>query len=82
MRIIFVFLHSMQMKLVKCTIINIIGELLNTFCERYHEELETKMRGSSFTFERIDLLEYHLHIISIKRGDTYIESPKLIKNKE
>ena len=39
------------------------------------------MRGSSFTFERIDLLEYHLHKISLNRGSSYIESPEWIKNK-
>ena len=38
-----------------------INELFNTFHKRYQEGLETKMKGSSFTFERIDLLEYHLH---------------------
>ena len=35
-----------------------INELFNTFRKRYQEGLETKMKGSSFTFERIDLLEY------------------------
>ena len=39
------------------------------------------MRGSSFTFERIDLLEYHLHKISLNRGSSYIKSPEWIKNK-
>ena len=39
------------------------------------------MRGSSFKFERIDLLEYHLHKISLNRGSSYIESPEWIINK-
>ena len=82
------------MKLVKCTkkgdniaimrgveTENVINELFNTFRKRYQEGLETKMRGSSFTFERIDLLEYHLHKISLNRGSSYIESPEWIKNK-
>ena len=43
---------------------DIINEPFNTFHKRYQEGLETKMRESSFTFERIDLLEYHLHKIS------------------
>ena len=60
---------------------DIINELFNTFRKRYQEGLETKMRGSSFTFERIDLLEYHLHKISLNRGSSYIESPEWIKNK-
>ena len=39
------------------------------------------MKGSSFTFERIDLLEYHLHKISLNRGNSYIISHEWIKNK-
>ena len=39
------------------------------------------MKGSSFTFERIDLLEYHLHKISLNRGSSYIKSFEWIKNK-
>ena len=57
------------------------NELFDTFRKRYQEGLDTKMRGSSFTFERIDLLEYHLHKISLNRGSSYIKSPKWIKNK-
>ena len=60
---------------------DVINELFNTFRKRYQEGLETKMKGSSFTFERIDLLEYHLHKISLNRGSSYIESPEWIKNK-
>ena len=60
---------------------NAINELFNSFSKRYPEGLETKMKGSSFTFERIDLLEYHLHKISLNRGSSYIESPEWIKNK-
>ena len=40
------------------------------------------MKGSSFTFERIDLLEYHLHKISSNRGSSYINSPEWLKNKK
>ena len=60
---------------------DVINELFNTFCKRYQEELESKMKGSSFTFERVDLLEYHLHKISLNRGSSYIDSPEWIKNK-
>ena len=58
-----------------------INEVFNTFRRRYREGLETKMKGSSFTFERIDLLEYHLHKISLNRGSSYIKSSEWIKNK-
>ena len=36
---------------------DVINDLFDTFRKRYQEGLETKMKGSSFTFERIDLLE-------------------------
>ena len=60
---------------------DVINELFNTFCKRYQEGLETKTKGSSFTFERVDLLQYHLHKISLNRGSSYIDSPEWIKNK-
>ena len=60
---------------------DIINELVNAFHKRYQEGLETKMRGSSFTFDRIDLLEYHFHKISLNRESSYIESPEWIINK-
>ena len=34
---------------------DIINELIKSFFKRYQEGLETKMKGSSFTFERVDL---------------------------
>ena len=60
---------------------DIANELFNTFRKRYQEGLETKMRGRSFTFDRIDLLKYDLHKISLNRGSSYIKSPEWIKNK-
>ena len=52
-----------------------IDKLINSFMKR----LEIKMKGSSYIFERIDLLEYHFHKISLNRGSLYINSPKWIK---
>ena len=60
---------------------DVINDLFDTFRKTYQEGLETKMKGSSFTFERIDLLEYHLHKISLNRVSSYINSPEWIKNK-
>ena len=48
---------------------------------RYHEGLETKMKGSEFIFESVDSLYYSLHKISLNRGGLYIDSPDWIKNK-
>ena len=58
-----------------------INKLISSFMKRYQEGLETKMKGSSYIFERIDLLEYHLHRISLNRGSSYIESPEWLHNK-
>ena len=58
-----------------------IKELFKSFFRRCQEGLETKMKGSSFAFERVDLLEYHLHKISLNRGTSYISSLEWIKNK-
>ena len=59
-----------------------INELINSFTKRFQEGVETKMKGSSYIFEHVDLLEYHLHKISLNRGSSYIESPEWIKNKK
>ena len=59
-----------------------INELINSFMKRYQEGLETKMKGSSYIFESVDLLEYHLYNISLNRGSSYIDSPKWLKNKK
>ena len=40
------------------------------------------MKRSSYTFERVDLLEYHFHKISLNRGSSYINSFEWIKNKK
>ena len=58
-----------------------INKLINSFMKRYQEGLETKMKESSYIFERIDLLEYHLRKISLNRGSSYIDFPIWIKNK-
>ena len=56
-----------------------INKLINFFMKRYQEGLETKMKVSSYIFERIDLLEYHLHKISLNRGSAYIDFPIWMK---
>ena len=79
--------HKMYSQSVNVTIVigietdDIINELIKTFTKRYQERLETKIRGSSFTFDHIDLLEYDFHRVTLNRGSSYIESPKWLKNK-
>ena len=38
--------------------------------------------GSDFNFESVELLDYHLHKISLKRGISYIKSPEWLENKK
>ena len=61
---------------------DIIKEFFKSLKERYQKGLETKMKGSQFIFENVDLLYYHLHRISLNRGGSYIDSPSWIKNKK
>ena len=61
---------------------NIITELFKSFLKKYQAGLETKMEGSNFVFESVDLLYYSLHKISLNRGGSYIDSPDWIKNKK
>ena len=59
-----------------------IIELIKSFTKRYQEGLETKMKGSSYIFESVDLLGYHLHKISLNTGSSCIDSPEWIKHKK
>ena len=59
----------------------IIDELFKSFLKGYQKNLEEKMKDSKFVFESIDLLYYHLHKISLKRGGSYVESAEWLKNK-
>ena len=61
---------------------DVINELFKSFLRKYQEGLETEMNGSSFVFERVGLLEYHLHKISLNRGGSYIDCPARLKNKK
>ena len=39
------------------------------------------MNGSEFVLNSVNLLYYHLHKIILKRDESYIDSPELLKNK-
>ena len=63
------YTKSDNIEIVSGTETNYINnELFISFLIRYHEGLETKMKGSSFIFDDVDLLYYHLHQISLNRG--------------
>ena len=44
---------------------DVIDELIESFAKRYQEGLETKMKGRNYAFERVELLEYHFHKVSL-----------------
>ena len=60
---------------------DVIDKLFESFLKKYQEGLETKMKGSGFVFESVDLLYYSLHKITLKRSRSYIKSPEWLRNK-
>ena len=61
---------------------DIIGEFFKSFLQKYQEGLEELMRRSKCIFDGVDLLYYNLQKISLKRGGSYIDSQKWLKNKK
>ena len=60
---------------------DIVKGLLNSFLNNYQNEEIILRNGSNFVFESVDLLSYHIHKTSLKRGKSYIKSPEWILNK-
>ena len=52
-----------------------VNDLLINLKENYSNDL-TGMDGSKYLFERVVLLRYKLREISLRRGGSYIDSPK------
>ena len=61
---------------------DIINKRFESSLKKYQEGLETKMRGSDFAFEIVNLLYCSLHKISLNRGGSYIDSLDWIKHKK
>ena len=59
----------------------IIKKLFKSFLKYYQKNLEEKMKDCNFVFESVDLLYYSLHKKILKRGKSYIKSPKWLRNK-
>ena len=60
---------------------DIVRSLINSFLTNYQNEDEILRNGSNFVFESVDLLTYYIHKSSLKRGKSYIKSPKWLVNK-
>ena len=59
-----------------------IQELISTFLQRYQEGLETKLKGSDYIFNHVNLLEYHVHKVSLNQGSSYIPQPEWVSQKK
>ena len=55
--------------------------MFRSFLHHYQEELKT-IKGSDFVFESVDLLDYKLHKVSLRRGGSYVKSPEWLANKK
>ena len=55
---------------------DIINKLFKSFLQRHQEGLEESVKGSDLVFDSVDLLEYKRNKISLKRGKSYVDSPK------
>ena len=60
---------------------DIIKRLINSFLNKYQKEEIILRKGSSFVFESVDLLSYHIHKTSLRRGDSYVKSSEWLINK-
>ena len=60
----------------------IIKGLFESFSRKYEENLQEKMKGSDFEFDDVTFLYYDFNKISISTGGSYIDSPKLLKNRK
>ena len=59
----------------------IIEDLFESLLQKYQEGLEESMRGSEFVYDSVDVLYYNLNKVSLRRGGSYIDSLKSVKNK-
>ena len=62
---------------------NVIDTLFNTLLQNFQRAQETSNeRGSEFIPDRVELLDYDLHAIDIRRAESYIMSPDWIASKK
>ena len=60
---------------------DIVIETFHSFLYDYQKELKN-IKGSTFVLESVDLLDYKLHRVRLKRGGSYIKSLKWLENKK
>ena len=60
----------------------IVKRLFEPFLQKYEKNLQNKMKGSDFEFNGVNFLYYDFNKISLYRGESYIDSPKWLKDKK
>ena len=61
---------------------DIITKLLESFLENYEREENILRNGSGSIFDCVDLALVQFHSIQLKRGSSYIPSPKWVEKKK
>ena len=79
-RTIFVWSDNEEIRLGNETD-DIIKGLINSFLNNYQKEEIILRNGSNFVFESVDLLSYHIHRTSLRRGKSYVKSSEWLINK-
>ena len=54
---------------------DIIRELFRSFLHNYQQELKI-IKGNDFLFESVELMDYKLHIVRLRRRGSYIKYPE------
>ena len=60
---------------------DIIRELCRSFLKNYQEAKQI-ISGNKFNFESVELMDYKLHRVRLRRGGSYIKSRKCLENKK
>ena len=58
-----------------------VKRLINSLLNNYQKEEIILRNGSNFVFESVDLLSYHIHRTSLRRGKSYVKSSEWLINK-
>ena len=61
---------------------DIVKGLIDSLLNIYQKEQEVLRERSNFVFENVESLAYYIHKTSLKRGSSYIKSPKWLANKK
>ena len=60
---------------------DIIRELCRSFLKNYQEAKQI-ISGNKFNFESVELMDYKLHRVRLRRGGSYVKSPEWLANKK